>query len=333
MKIYYDARYNATGVSFDTTRKASCIARSLGERPIEGVELTSPHPVPWSDLEVVHDPEYLAALESGTPIHLATGAGLGWDEAYSLAVRWSTGGLCEAVLEALRSGRNAGTLSSGLHHAHRSHGKGFCSLNGLALAAVLAVKDGARRVLILDLDAHCGGGTAEIITGWPQIEQVDVSVVPFDLYESTEQSRLILVTGIRSGEEYLDVVRRALDEIGDPSSIDVLVYNAGMDPHGEAGGVSVVDREILRRREDMVFDWARENGVPVAWTIAGGYTSTEFSMDDLVDLHRMTIEASAAHANSGHHISGHDISGHTVSDPAITRRAGTFVSDATTEHD
>lgn len=318
MRIYFDEGYNATGVAFDTTRKASCIARSLGDRPIEGVELTSPQPVLWSDLEVVHDAEYLAALESGAPIQLATGNGLGWDELYSVAIRWSTGGLCEAVLEALRSGRNAGTLSSGLHHAHRSHGKGYCSLNGLALGAVLAVNDGARRVLVLDLDAHCGGGTAEIITEWPQIEQVDVSVVPFDLYESTEQSRLILATGLRSGEEYLEVVRRALDEIVDPTSIDVLVYNAGMDPHGAAGGVAVIDREILRRREDMVFAWARANGVPVAWTIAGGYTSTGFSMDDLVDLHRLTIEAAAAH---------------TVSDRAITPRTSTCVPDVTNEHD
>lgn len=291
MKIYYDARYNATGIVFDTTRKASCIARSLGERPIEGVELTSPRLVQWSDLDVVHDPEYLDALESGVPIHLAASAGIGWDDAYAVAIRWSTGGLCEAVLEAVRSGRNAGTLSSGLHHAHRSYGKGYCSLNGLALGAVRAVENGARRVLILDLDAHCGGGTAEIITGWSQIEQVDVSVVPYDTYPSTEQSRLILATALPSGEKYLEIVRRALDEIVDPTTIDLIIYNAGMDPHGEAGGVSVIDREILRRREDMVFSWAAEHEIPVAWTIAGGYTSDSFTMDDLVDLHRLTIEA------------------------------------------
>lgn len=291
MKIYYDARYNATGIVFDTTRKASCIARSLGERPIEGVELTSPQLLLWSDLDVVHDPEYLEALESGAPIHLAASADLGWDAAYAVAIRWSTGGLCEAALEALRSGRNAGTLSSGLHHAHRSHGKGYCSLNGLALGAVRAVEDGARRVLILDLDAHCGGGTAEIIAGWSQIEQVDVSVVSYDTYPSTEQSRLILATALPSGEKYLEIVRRALDEIVDPTTIDLIIYNAGMDPHGEAGGVSVIDREILRRREDMVFSWAAEHEIPVAWTIAGGYKSDSFTMDDLVDLHRLTIEA------------------------------------------
>lgn len=302
MIIFYDPRYNATGVSFDTTRKAACIERSLRLRPIDGVEITSPRPVTWSELAEVHDPAYLRALETGTPLSIATSANLGWDEAYALAIRWSTGGLCDAVTEVLETKGIAGTLSSGLHHAHRSHGLGYCSLNGLALGAVRAVKVGAKRVIIIDLDAHCGGGTAEIIEAWPQIEQLDVSVVPYDTYDSKERSRLILATGLRSGQEYLDIVRLSLDEIVEPESIDLVIYNAGMDPHGQAGGVAAIDTDTLRRREELVFGWARSLGIPVAWTLAGGYssdsTSATFSMDELVELHRLTIEAAVAHTVS-----------------------------------
>lgn len=294
MKIFYDAKYNLTGVEFDTTRKASCIARSLGDDPVSGVELVSPTPVSWTDLEKIHCPQYLNALRTGEPRHVATGAGIGWDEAYAVAIRWSTGGLCDAVVEALETKGIAGSLSSGLHHAHRSRALGFCSINGLAMAAVTAVERGADRVLIIDFDAHCGGGTAEIIEAWPQIEQVDVSVTPYDTYDSRPDARLILTGPLRDGEEYLEIVRRTLDDIVDPASIDVVIYNAGMDPEKAAGGVSEIDVDIMRRREAMVFTWARLHGLPVAWTLAGGYSSGE-SMDHVVDLHRLTIESAIAH--------------------------------------
>lgn len=298
MIIFYDARYNATGIVFDTTRKASCIASTLHERPIPGIEIRSPQPVSWADLSLVHDETYLRALETGTPPSIATSANLGWDEIYPLAIRWSTGGLCDAVVEALERKGIAGTLSSGLHHAYRDHGKGFCSLNGLALGAIRAVRAGARRILIIDLDAHCGGGTKSIVADWPEIEQIDVSVVRYDDYVSTERCRLVVLENLTSGEEYLEVVKQVLDGVVDPGSIDLVIYNAGMDPHRQAGGVSAIDTDTLRRREDMVFGWARSHGLPVAWTIAGGYSSTSFPMDELVELHRLTIDAAAAHTVS-----------------------------------
>lgn len=292
MKIFYDARYNTTGVAFDTTRKASCIARSLTASPIEGVEIAAPRPVSWADLEKIHCPKYLVALRTGHPRHVAEGAGIGWDEGYATAIRWSTGGLCDAVVEVLEKKGIAGSLSSGLHHAHRDCAKGFCSVNGLAMAAVVAVERGAERVLILDLDAHCGGGTAEIIEAWPQIEQVDVSVIAYDTYPSRRDARLILAESLRDGSEYLEIVRGALSDISDPESIDLVIYNAGMDPERSAGGVEAIDIETLRRREEVVFEWARSHGLPIAWTVAGGYWR-KCSPDHVVALHRLTIEAAA----------------------------------------
>ena len=70
----------------------------------------------------------------------------------------SNGGAVAAGLAALEHGV-AGSLSSGLHHARREKGAGFCTFNGLVIAAREALTAGARSVLILDFDAHCGGGT------------------------------------------------------------------------------------------------------------------------------------------------------------------------------
>lgn len=289
MHVYHDATYNDTGLSGNTLTKADDVARSLCERPIEGVELVAPRPVTLDELRLVHSPEYIAALVDGDPSHLAGSNGIGWTDRLLDAVRASTGGVVAASLRALADRTVAGSLSSGLHHARRNTGEGFCTVNGLALAAVIARQQGARRVLILDLDAHCGGGTAHIIDGRSGIEQLDVSVSSFDQYTSTANARLVLA----DGHDYLAVVERELERIVDPAGIDLVVYNAGMDPHHGAGGVRGIDAAVLADREAMVFEWCAGHGVPVAWVLAGGYTYG-VTIDELVDLHRLTIEAAVA---------------------------------------
>jgi hypothetical protein len=55
------------------------------------------------------------------------------------------------------------------------------------------------------------------------------------------------------------------------------------------GGLCGMTFRVLAERERIVFDWARARGVPVAFALAGGYTSADLSVEDLVRLHRLTI--------------------------------------------
>jgi acetoin utilization deacetylase AcuC-like enzyme len=51
-------------------------------------------------------------------------------------------------------------LAGGTHHAHPSHGSGFCIFNDLAVAALAMVESGkANKILIIDCDVHQGDGT------------------------------------------------------------------------------------------------------------------------------------------------------------------------------
>lgn len=75
-------------------------------------------------------------------------------------------------------------------------------------------------------------------------------------------------------------------------SVDLVIYNAGMDPHRLAGGSQHIDTATLVERERAVFGWAAANDLPVAWVLAGGYT-VGTDMAGLVGLHRITIEAAA----------------------------------------
>jgi acetoin utilization deacetylase AcuC-like enzyme len=238
------------------------------------------------EIEKVHDPEYVQAVMNGEPHGKAGSSGLAWHPGRFREVHISTSAVVAAVLHALANRANAGCTSSGLHHARASEGAGFCTFNGLAIAAIKAVEAGAKRVLILDLDAHCGGGTASLIEGLAGIEQVDVSVSAFDRYTNTPNARLYMARG----DNYLEVISDALAAIIDPESIDVVIYNAGMDPHELAGGTSGIDADVLAERERMVFEWANGRGIPVAFTLAGGYTHG-VTAEELADLHLLTFEA------------------------------------------
>src|SRR5439155_11295705 len=127
---------------------------------------------------------------------LAESSSLGWNQGVWDAVRASNGGAVAAATKAWQSRAHAGSLSSGLHHASARHGYGFCTFNGLALAARELLSAGARRVLILDLDAHCGGGTYSIVREWPLVVHLDISVSTIDYYrvDASTPSTLDLVT-------------------------------------------------------------------------------------------------------------------------------------------
>src|SRR5206468_3112593 len=148
------------------------------------------------------------AVETGIPRRLAESQGFAWDAQLWPMVLASNGGVVAAALTALEQGAS-GSLSSGLHHAAYGGGDGFCTFNGLVIAARAALAAGADAVLILDLDAHCGGGTASLIANMPRIWQLDVSVSAFDRYANSDRLRLEL---IEDGLHYLSTIRRMLAE-------------------------------------------------------------------------------------------------------------------------
>lgn len=295
--VFYSDAYVLGGHAFDTTRKARWIAESLRDRPIPGIVLREPRSLDEDDLVEVHDPAYVAAVRTGQPQDLAESNGVPWDPQVWPMTLASNGGAVEAALAALESG-TAGSLSSGLHHARRSAGAGFCTFNGLALAARRAIAAGARGVLIVDLDAHCGGGTAELLAGDPAIAGVDLAVVGFDQYAERGRFTLDLVPG---APDYLPTLRHRLDAL-EAAAFDLVLYNAGMDPFERCpiGGRPGMTRDLLAEREETVFAWCRAGDLPVSFVLAGGYTGDGFPENELVDLHRLTLEAAARHGTGRH---------------------------------
>jgi acetoin utilization deacetylase AcuC-like enzyme len=288
--LYYSHAFVDAVDAFDTTRKAEWIVESLALNPISGVQVCEPRLLSRVDAERVHSRDYIRALETGMPPDLANSSGIAWDGRTFSRGLSTCGGLLAAAEDALRCGVG-GCLASGFHHARKERGLGFCTLNGLSIVAELIAQRTGNHVLILDLDAHCGGGTHGLITNSPRIWQVDVSVDPFDRYTPGKRGMLAHVADPR---DYLRSVWACLKRAEeDWPHFCLCLYNAGMDVHQACphGGLAGMDELLLTLREEMVFQWCGERGIPIAYAMAGGYTGRKMTREKLVHLHRMTLSA------------------------------------------
>lgn len=304
MRVLWDQSYTLDSDDDDTTTKSAFIASVIADRP--GVELEeladTARDTGIGLLADTHDEEYILSVVTGDPLDLAESSGLRWTEVdtYRRALAHAAG-VVEAVRIAEVEGV-AGTLSSGLHHARPDSGGGFCTFNGLAMAAYDWLCRETAPLAILDLDAHCGGGTIAHLAdkrfdiGVAQVMHFDLSTNPFDEYTDLDYwegargwHHPVSQLAFADPYDYLDSVEAMLDLI--PwDELGMLIYNAGMDPLDD--GVSA---NALAVREELVFGRAMDASVPVAWTLAGGYTHN-IDMDELVRLHTFTVDSAVATA-------------------------------------
>jgi acetoin utilization deacetylase AcuC-like enzyme len=148
-------------------------------------------------------------------------------------------------------------------------------------------------VLIIDLDAHGGGGTYSLVRRWPGVVHLDLAVSPYETYRPHVQSTLDY---IRDAADYLPTLKARLGGLDDGPGFDLVIYNAGVDPYEgcDIGGLSGMTAAVLAERDQIVFEWAAAHGSPVAFVLAGGYVGNRLSQATLVDLHRQTIAAAVS---------------------------------------
>ena len=234
----------------------------------------------------VHTPEYLQSLR--IPEALArilevpiVGRLPGWaiDWRILRPMRYAAGGTLLACRMALERGV-AVNLGGGYHHAAAGWGGGFCAYADAPVAVRILHDEGkVGRVLVVDLDAHQGNGTAAVFHGWPW-------AFIFDLYErdifparkEPEHYPLPVGPGL-TGAEYLAIVRNALPGVLDAVRPDLVVYNAGSDPFVDdplarfrLSAGDLADRDLL------VVTEVRERGVPLAMVLSGGYSARSWEI-------------------------------------------------------
>ena len=272
LPIYWSPDY-VLDSGVETRTKSGPLAKILQTGEIPSVEMIAPLPATREELLVIHDEKYLDRLING-------------DADLARSILASTGGVRDALDAMFVHGR-AGSLSSGLHHAKHNHDEGLCYINGLALAALRAIsKHGVQKIAILDTDAHCGGGTFQLVGDNKNVVLADVSCNSFDVWRPNSDRHFLEV--VNSAGEYLDAVKRALKHI---DGVDALIYNAGMDPFEDCstGGIPGITREVLAERERLVAQWCEDTQTPAMFVLAGGYGGPKLDLDGVARLHLPTI--------------------------------------------
>jgi acetoin utilization protein AcuC len=170
------------------------LARSLGVLTAPGVAVTTPAPATDADLELVHTPDYIAAVrragESGLdPELFRYGLGTGDDPVFpgmheaSALVTGATLAAARAVV--LGSAEHAVNIAGGLHHAMADHASGFCVYNDPAIAIVALLDQGLERVAYVDIDVHHGDGVQAAFYNDPRVLTISLHEHPATLFPGT----------------------------------------------------------------------------------------------------------------------------------------------------
>jgi histone deacetylase 11 len=285
--IIYHPRYNITAFGLERRhpfdgRKYRRIHDALISRGLRRAgDFTRPRKVSHRELLALHTPEYLRSLtrpESVARILEVPIVGRlpGWliDWRVLVPMRFATGGTLLACRLALEQGV-AINLGGGFHHAAADWGGGFCVYADVPLAAKVLHDEGrVDKVMVVDLDAHQGNGTAAVFQDQPWATILDLYERDiFPARKEPEDFPLPAPSGMTGGE-YLSVVREALPIALDSVGPDLLIYNAGSDPFIDdpLAGFRLTMSE-LAERDLLVVTLARERGIPTAMVLSGGYSA------------------------------------------------------------
>ncbi|MEN9259582.1 MAG: histone deacetylase [Thermostichus sp. HHBFW_bins_43] len=245
----------------------------LRERVIRPEQLHQPELPPTDWIEAVHTPEYVNAYCGGSlESKQQRRIGLPWSPDLVRRTCRAVGGTLLTAQLALRYGLACNT-AGGTHHAFPNYGSGFCIFNDLAIAAQVLLNQGlVQRLLIVDLDVHQGDGTAWIFRS-------DARVFTFSMhceanFPGTKQRSdldIPLPVGMED-EAYLQTLAAHLPDLLTQVRPDLVLYDAGVDPHQEdlLGKLALSDQGLFRR-DMQVLDTCLKQGYPVACVIGGGY--------------------------------------------------------------
>lgn len=246
-------------------------------------------------LALAHHPKYVELVSRGQlSDHAQKEIGFPWSPEMVERSRRSAGATIAACRSAIEQGI-AINLAGGTHHAYADHGAGFCVFNDAAVASrLMQAERRVSRVAIVDLDVHQGNGTASILAN-------DDSVFTLSLHGERnypfekEQSDLdvALPDGVTDAQ-YLAALQGALSQLMGRFDPQLIIYLAGADPHeGDRLGRMKLSLAGLAERDKLVFELGRQQKIPIAVTMAGGYGK---NIEDTVAVHIQTITLASRYA-------------------------------------
>ena len=317
--VYSDGYYLPIGSHVFPAEKYQRIHKRLLESGLaDAKDFVSPQPASDQDILLVHTPQYVHKLKTGT---LSAREELEMEIPYSpelVRAFWLAAGGSILAADYALNDRVAFNVGGGFHHAFPDHGEGFCMIHDVAVAIRRMQRDEKiRTAMTVDCDVHQGNGTAVIFAGvrvpsdpLPSVGGARIPVSHAARIRNTHAGDVFTIS-LHQENNYpafkppssIDV--DLPDEIGDDDYLawldnalssglrqfepELLCYVAGADPYREdqLGGLSLTI-EGLKKRDELVFRVARARDIPVMVTFAGGYAQ---KVDDTVTIHCNTVVA------------------------------------------
>ncbi len=265
------------------------LLRTRLTQELTGCELCLARPVTRGELSLAHDVNYIESVFEGTlsPFEQRE-IGFPWSVGMVDRARGSLGATLMACRVAMKEGISA-NLAGGTHHAYADRGGGFCVFNDTAVSVRVLQLEHQRssfeadsgffgsckplQIAVVDLDVHQGNGTAHIFKEDPSVFTLSLhgaNNFPF----KKEQSDLDVELQDGCPDEiYLEALQRALMTLDSKFKPDLIIYLAGADPYeGDRLGRLNLSFEGLRERDHIIFEWACVRAVPVAFSMAVGYS-------------------------------------------------------------
>ncbi len=320
--IYTDAYYLPIGNHvFPAEKYRSIRDRLLATKVAAPEDFLEPQPATDQDILLVHKPEYVQKLTTGT---LSPREEMEMEIPYSrdlVHAFWlAAGGSILAARQSLTD-KVSISIGGGFHHAFPDHGEGFCMIHDVAVAIRRLQRDDLiHTAMTVDCDVHQGNGTAAIFAGTrtasallPSSSASTVEQPPnmpggkmrgahagevftislhqhnnYPLYKPPSSIDVDLPDGC-GDNDYLAWLDNALSSGLRQFEPDLICYVAGADPYknDQLGGLNLTI-EGLKKRDELVFRVARARGIPVMVTFAGGYA---LDVEDTVTIHANTVVA------------------------------------------
>lgn len=264
--VFYDEQQVAHPESFSPSAGKPSILVQSWQASALPIILMPVTPVSRGQLALAHDQNFIDAV-----LELRKNNGFGErSQGVANSLPWTTGSLLSAARHVLESGVVAISPTSGFHHASYRNGFGFCTFNGLMVTArVLMEERLVSRIGILDCDYHFGDGTADIIQQLRLQDEV-IHVTSGAGYQCNADS-------------FFTDLERGLKKF---EHCDLLLYQAGADPHVDDPLGGFLTSAQMAKRDRLVFEYTKRQGLPLVWNLAGGYQTP---VSKVIDLHTTTL--------------------------------------------
>lgn len=260
----------------------------LHEGTIEAANLFKPEPLSEDIILDTHDQTYWHRLRTLqlTPSEIRkTGFPLSGELVAREVIIMN--GTVQAALFALEFGIGM-NVAGGTHHAFTDRGEGFCLLNDIAIAAnYLLQQQLASQILVVDLDVHQGNGTAQIFRAEPRVYTFSMhGSHNYPLHKEQSDLDVPLPDGMEDAA-YLQLLRWHLPRLLEQVQPDFIFYQSGVDILAtDKLGRLKVSREGCKVRDRYVLELCKQNQIPVAISMGGGYSE---QIAAIVEAHANTF--------------------------------------------